>query len=113
MSIVNEDYKRTEPVGTYSNDHKSASEAGKPFTTYIYDSSRSAKDLKASYEKELGMHMGFMNAAAGGGRRKRAGAGSARTMLASFLIGAVVIGGFSYMADKNNLFSAGQAPVEQ
>ncbi|MCA0757216.1 trypsin-like peptidase domain-containing protein [Paenibacillus sp. N4] len=110
---MNDDYKRTEPVGPNSNDHKSATAAEKPSTTYIYESSNSAKDLKASYEKELGIHMGLMNASGGGGRRKRAGAGSARTMLASFLVGAMVIGGFSYMADKNNLFSAGQAPVTQ
>ncbi|WP_372660850.1 S1C family serine protease [Cohnella sp.] len=32
---------------------------------------------------------------------------SMRAILASFLVGAVVIGGFSYMADKENLFSGG------
>ncbi|CAM4362309.1 trypsin-like peptidase domain-containing protein [Paenibacillus alkaliterrae] len=69
--------------------------------------------LRATYEKELGMHMDLIKPSMGGGKRsKRAGASSARTMLASFLIGAVVIGGFSYMADKNNVFSGNSAAVQ-
>ncbi|WP_245599986.1 S1C family serine protease [Paenibacillus harenae] len=76
--------------------------------TYTYDSSKSANDLRSSYERELGMHMDVIKPSMGGGKRPKRSGNSARTMLASFLIGAVVIGGFSYMADKNNLFSGGE-----
>ncbi|WP_223830030.1 S1C family serine protease [Paenibacillus arenilitoris] len=81
-------------------------------TTYIYESGKTTNDMRASYEKELGMHMDMMKPSMGGGRRPKLSGNSARTMLASFLIGAVVIGGFSYMADKNNLFSGGAAANE-
>lgn len=89
-----------------SNQHNPAS-----VTTYVYESSKSTNELRASYEKELGLQMDRrIPAEEGGKRRKRSAGGSAKTLIASFLIGAVVIGGFSYMADKNNLFSgSGQA----
>jgi S1-C subfamily serine protease len=77
-----------------------------PVTTYTYESGKTASNLRASYEKELGMQMDMLQPSMGGSKwSKRKSRNSARTMLASFLIGATVIGGFSYMADKNNLFS--------
>lgn len=101
---MNEDNKRgASDNSTYSNSNNSTP------TTYTYDFQKSSADLRASYEKELGNHMDMMQPSMGGGNRsKRSSRNSARTMIASFLIGAVVIGGFSYMADKNNLFSGGE-----
>ncbi|WP_424769372.1 S1C family serine protease [Paenibacillus sp. sgz302251] len=106
---MNEENNRSEESRTYSSHASTTMNRNEtPVTTYIYESSKSTNDMKASYEKELGMQMGMINASLGGGKRpKRKGSQSARTMLASFLIGAVVIGGFSYAADKNNMFSGG------
>lgn len=77
------------------------------FSTYSYGSQKPTNELRSSYEKELGMHMNMMQPSMNGGVRSKRSRNSAKTMIASFLIGAVVIGGFSYMADKNNMFSGG------
>ncbi len=107
------DNKRPDMNDTYTRSHTTSDSQSGGKTTYVYDSTKSVNDLRGSYERELGMHMDLMNASGGGKRSKRRG-GSARAMLASFMIGAAVIGGFSYMADKNNLFSGGtDAIVEQ
>jgi serine protease Do len=106
------DNKRPDLNGTYTRSYTTSDSPNGQTTTYVYDSSKSVSDLRTSYEKELGMHMDLMNAAGGGKRSKRRG-GSARAMIASFMIGAAVIGGFSYMADKNNLFSGGTEAIVQ
>ncbi len=84
-----------------------------PVTTYIYDSQSKTADLRSSYEKELGKHTDMMQLYARRGEgSKRKNGNSMRVMLAAFLVGAVVIGGFSYAADKQNLFGGdGQALV--
>lgn len=104
---MNEENKRTDADnGNLTTTNPSTPSNSAPVTTYIYESSKSTNELKTSYEKELGLQMDMLKPSMGGGKRsKRAGGSSAKTMIASFLIGAIVIGGFSYMADKNNLFS--------
>jgi serine protease Do len=83
-----------------------------PVTTYLFDSHRNSSDLKAAYEKELGINLGRPLSSGNRGNQSRRRSGqSVRTMLASFLVGAVVIGGFSYMADKENLFSGGEPAI--
>ncbi|RCW48317.1 S1C family serine protease [Paenibacillus prosopidis] len=112
---MNEENKRTSADnGSYdTTTNTTASANPTPVTTYTYESRMNTSDLRASYEKELGMHMDMLKPSMGGSKlSKRNSRNSARTMLASFLIGAVVIGGFSYMADKNNLFSGSGQPVQ-
>lgn len=113
---MNEENKRSETSGdTYTSNHTSNETNRTPVTTYIYESNKSTNELRASYERELGLGQdgsGSGSAPGGKKRSKRAGGNSAKTLLASFLIGALVIGGFSYMADKNNLFSGGEQTVQ-
>ncbi|RED63923.1 S1C family serine protease [Cohnella lupini] len=76
-----------------------------PVTSYIHDSAKEISDLRSSYEKELGKHTDMMQQYANrGSDPKRKSANSMRVMLAAFLVGAVVIGGFSYAADRQNWF---------
>jgi len=115
---MNEDNKRSETSdNTYTTSPTSNETNRTPVTTYIYESNKSTNELRASYEKELGLGQdgggsGSGSATGGKKRSKRPGGNSAKTLLASFLIGAIVIGGFSYMADKNNLFSGGEQVVQ-
>lgn len=115
---MNEENKRSETSGdTYTSNHTSNETNRTPVTTYIYESSKSTNELRASYERELGLGQDGNGSGSGSApgdkkRSKRAGGSSAKTLLASFLIGALVIGGFSYMADKNNLFSGGEQTVQ-
>lgn len=109
---MNEDNKRSADA---NNDTYTATNTSNnaPVSTYIYDSSKSTNELRASYEKELGLQKDRSKPEAGGEKRsKRPGGSSAKTLLASFLIGAIVIGGFSYLADKNNLFSGGSQTLQ-
>ncbi|MDQ0063080.1 S1C family serine protease [Paenibacillus harenae] len=105
---MNEKDKYTAHNGT-SHTNTQDTMGTKTSTTYVYDSQLQKKpsELQASYEKELGMHMDLMSV--GGGHRSKRSHNSTRTMLASFLIGAMVVGGFAYAADRNNLFSGGSA----
>ncbi|WP_054025285.1 S1C family serine protease [Bacillus sp. FJAT-28004] len=113
---MNEENKRSDASDdTYTSNHTSNETNRTPVTTYIYESNKSTNELKATYEKELGMGQDGSGSGPAAGfkkRSKRSGGSSAKTLLASFLIGAIVIGGFSYMADKNNLFSGGEQTVQ-
>ncbi|NIK79060.1 S1-C subfamily serine protease [Paenibacillus castaneae] len=102
---MNEDNKRAADYDNQSTANSTPSSNSTPVTTYIYESRKSTNELRESYEKELGLNMDLMQPSMGGSKRSKRGGSSARTMLASFLIGAVVIGGLSYAADKNNLFT--------
>jgi len=82
-----------------------------PITTYIYDSQKSASTIQSSYEKELGNRERMDIPKGGDSRSGRKGGHSMKILLASFLAGALVIGGLSYMADKENLFSGGEQTV--
>lgn len=109
---MNEHNKPYEDGSEPSHMQQEQTSETKESTTFIYDSQsqRKLSELQASYEKELGLHMETVHAELeGGSRSKPSVLGSARTMLASFLVGAVVIGGFMYAADRNNLFSGGNA----
>ncbi len=115
---MNEDNKRSADASndtytaTYTSNTSNTSNNA-PVSTYIYESSKSTNELRASYEKELGLQKDRSKPVAGGEKRsKRSGGSSAKTLLASFLIGAIVIGGFSYLADKNNLFSGGSQALQ-
>ncbi|WP_255314640.1 S1C family serine protease [Bacillus sp. FJAT-26390] len=115
---MNEENKRTDANNdTYTAadpSHTSNQENTNSVTTYVYESSRSTNELRASYEKELGLQTDkSIPPEAGGKRKKRSAGGSAKTLVASFLIGAIVIGGFSYMADKNNMFSGGNEQAQE
>ncbi|MNZ52114.1 putative serine protease HhoA precursor [compost metagenome] len=112
MTDMNEYNKQQSDNRTYSADDTASSTQQTAATTYRYDSQKSMQAMKDSYERELGMQMNMMNASMGTGAR-RSRRSSARSMVASFLVGAIVIAGFSYAADKNNLFSGGvSAEVE-
>ncbi|OMF22086.1 hypothetical protein BK133_27120 [Paenibacillus sp. FSL H8-0548] len=114
---MNEENKRMDADHDISSDadnanHTSTSTSPSAFTTYIYESTstKSTNDMKALYEKELKLQEnpnGSMNDVSGR-KKKRSGGGSPKTLLASFLIGAMVVGGFAYMADKNNVFSGAE-----
>ncbi|WP_364154299.1 S1C family serine protease [Paenibacillus sp. LPE1-1-1.1] len=111
---MNEENKRPESSNdTYTETHTSNTASETPATTYIYESSKTTNELRASYERELNVQKTESRPVTDGGKRsKRAGRSSAKTLLASFLIGAMVIGGFSYMADKNNLFSGNEQALQ-
>lgn len=83
-----------------------------PVSTYMYDAQRNIDSLKSSYEKELGMQWGLMQPLVSGKLSKRKSNHSMKTMLASFLVGAMVIGGFSYMADKEKLFEGSEQAIK-
>ncbi|CAM4391792.1 S1-C subfamily serine protease [Paenibacillus endophyticus] len=109
---MNEENKRNDHDSTnptYSETHTSNNASETPPTTYIYESSKTTSELRASYERELNMQKDARQPLSGNRENrkepKRKGGQSVKTLVASFLIGALVIGGFSYMADKNNLFS--------
>ncbi|MGO4548029.1 S1C family serine protease [Paenibacillus sp. 2TAB23] len=112
---MNEENKRNDHDSTnptYSETHTSNSANENHPTTYIYESSKTTSELKASYERELSTQRDARQQI-GKERKdkkepKRKGNQSVKTLVASFLIGALVIGGFSYMADKNNLFSGNE-----
>lgn len=111
---MNEENKRPESSNdTDTETHTSNTANETPATTYIYESSKTTNELRASYERELNVQKTESRPVTDGGKRsKRAGGSSAKTLLASFLIGAMVIGGFSYMADKNNLFSGNEQALQ-
>ncbi|MFF2091202.1 S1C family serine protease [Paenibacillus sp. NPDC058174] len=87
----------------------------KEAATYTYGPNQTAMDMKSNYERQLELLQasGYLPEEPGdgdhgskhGGKRKRKGSPTA--MLAAFLVGAVVIGGFMYTADRNNLFTGG------
>ncbi|MFX3636059.1 MAG: S1C family serine protease [Candidatus Pristimantibacillus sp.] len=84
-------------------------------TSYTYGPNRSYTEMKSNYEKQLEMFTASSGdssgygAGIGGGmpttRKKRP---SSSKMVAAFLVGAIVIGGFMYTADQQNLFTGGQ-----
>jgi len=76
-------------------------------STFSYQYPRNANDLRASYEKELGNHLDLGQITMNGARKKKRGT-SAISLIASFLVGAVVVSGSMYMADRNNLFTGGR-----
>lgn len=108
-SNTNQTATHTSAAHTFATDNQSPS-----VTTYIYESTKSSNDLRATYERELRLQQESEHTPHEEQRskKKRPGGSSPKTLLASFLIGAMVIGGFSYMADKNNLFSGGTAAVQ-
>ncbi|MEK0317609.1 S1C family serine protease [Cohnella sp. 56] len=86
-----------------------------PVSIYRYDSVNRVESLRSVYEEELNAAVAAEQAAAmnhdGGGRGHRRGnrpkGGSFKSIIASFLVGALVVGGMSVMADRMNLFSGG------
>ncbi|QMV41256.1 trypsin-like serine protease [Cohnella cholangitidis] len=76
-----------------------------PVTVYHYDSAKNLSTMKASYENELAA-MSRTQPKQGDDHDNRGTDGpSFKTLFASFLVGAMLIGGLSYAADKQNLFS--------
>lgn len=76
------------------------------------DFNKSVNDLRTSYERELGNHLNMEHMAMKSTRKNKYRS-SAVSMIASFLVGAMVVGGSMYMADRNNLFTGGdQASTE-
>ncbi|THF77079.1 S1C family serine protease [Cohnella fermenti] len=114
----------------HATDHDTELEQRRePFTVYRYDSSNRAAILRSSYEEELnafapaggtgtgsggGNEDGNRGGEGGGrgGRRDRGKKSSVRPILASFLAGALVVGGLSFMSDRLNLFTGGANAVE-
>ncbi|RUS47473.1 S1C family serine protease [Cohnella sp. AR92] len=90
-----------------------------PVTVYRYDSSNNIARMQSSYEEQLNAMEPPSSAGSGdggnggngkrGNRPDRPKGPSAKSMVASFLVGALVVGGLSFMSDKLNLFSGGTA----
>ncbi|MBP1975050.1 S1C family serine protease [Cohnella thailandensis] len=99
------------------NDHKDnkheIDSRDETLTVYRYDSSRQVASLKSSYEEELNAAgTSGVSGNGGGSRGGRSKKGSARPILASFLAGALVVGGLSFLSDRMNLFTGGSSAVE-
>lgn len=71
-------------------------------TTYRYDSSKKVAALQRVYDEAIAASEGKGASGGGANRRKRV---STRSILAAFLVGAVVVGGLAYTSDRMNLFS--------
>ena len=65
--------------------------------------------LVASYEKEMAALRPQPSPGSGGSKRRSGSSFS--TYVASFLVGAMLVGGFGYAADRGNLFGGGQSPA--
>lgn len=121
MNEDNNKYNGYDNAGFGSVNDASADGSAKPtrqVTTYTYGPTRSASDISVSYEKQLeqlrnqngGGPDGFGSGSGSGDggkpphKEKRT---SAKAVFAAFLAGAIVIGGFMYTADRNNLFTGG------
>lgn len=80
-----------------------------PATENRYDSGQRLRSIQSAYEKELAKADRSAASAGGGGRRRKArpGRASARSILASFLVGALVVGGLSFLSDRLSLFTGG------
>lgn len=85
-------------------------EENKELTIYRYDSSEKAASLQTAYEEAVAESGGEGSS---GGTAKRRRRTSAQSLLASFLAGALVIGGLTYASDRMNLFSGGTASIVQ
>jgi len=72
--------------------------------SYYYRYPRNVNEMRQSYEKELGNAVELGQSMMPQVRKKKRGA-SAASLLASFLVGALVVGGSMYMADRNNIFT--------
>ncbi|MFC3798915.1 S1C family serine protease [Cohnella sp. GCM10012308] len=94
-----------------------------PVSIYRYDSSTRVESLRSFYEEELNAAEAEQAAAAekggggqggrGNGRGNRPKGFSPKLAVASFLIGALVVGGMTFMSDRLNLFTGGaSAAVE-
>ncbi|WP_227872199.1 S1C family serine protease [Paenibacillus albus] len=79
-------------------------------TTYRYDSSKRVASLQRVYDEAIAANEGIGASGSGGNRRKRT---SARSVLAAFLVGALVVGGLTYTSDRMNLFSGGTSNAVQ
>lgn len=92
-----------------------------PVSIYRYDSAARVESLRSLYEEELNAAAAEQTAAAEeggggqGGRGRRRGirhkGNSPKSIIASFLVGALVVGGMSVMSDRMNLFSGGASAV--
>lgn len=88
-----------------------------PVSVYRYESANRVESLRTRYEEELNAAEqttasdngsgGNGRGDRGHGRENRQKGGSPKSLLASFLIGALFVGGMSVMSDRMNLFSGG------
>ncbi|MFC5470073.1 S1C family serine protease [Cohnella suwonensis] len=87
------------------HEENAINDANEPVTVYVYDSSKRPEDLRSSYENELAASEPAEWTPSGDGNRgnepKRP---SFRTMTATFLIGAVFVGGMAFASDRYDLF---------
>lgn len=85
-------------------------------TVYRFEPTGEVARLQSSYEEELnraGSSPRAGDSGNGGSRGERKRTSAARPLLAAFLAGAVLVGGVSYMSDRLNLFTGGEATVAQ
>ncbi|MBB6730643.1 S1C family serine protease [Cohnella zeiphila] len=93
------------PIETNNRDNRD--ERDEPMTVYRYDSSNKLMNVRSAYEEELASADRAADGPNRGNRGKRPGGMPLKTMLASFLVGALVVGGLSFMSDRMNLFTGG------
>lgn len=79
-------------------------------TVYSYNPSQKVTTLQTVYEEAVAKNGEKAASGGGGNRPKRT---SPRAVLASFLAGAVLIGGLSFMSDRLNLFTGGTSNAAQ
>ncbi|WP_239619265.1 S1C family serine protease [Cohnella mopanensis] len=79
-----------------------------PVTVYYYDSSKNLSSMQSSYENELAVMDRTQSERGDENSRNRGRNGpSFKMIFASFMVGAMLVGGLSYTADKQNWFSGG------
>lgn len=83
---------------------------GEELTIYNYGPARPTDAMQTVYQEAMADD-GTQRASGGGANRPKLTA--PRTMLASFLVGAMLVGGLSFMSDRLNLFSGGTSNTAQ
>ncbi|SFT29178.1 S1C family serine protease [Paenibacillus sp. BC26] len=79
-------------------------------TIYRYDSSKKVTALQRVYDEAIAANEEQGAQGDGANRRRRA---SSKSILAAFLVGAIVVGGLTYMSDRMSLFGGETANVVQ
>lgn len=102
------EYNNGNPNGIDNPDEK--------VTVYRFEPASQVARLQSSYEEELNRagsspSTGVSGNGSGGNRGDRPRRSAVRPLLAAFLAGAVIVGGVSYLSDRLNLFTGGEATV--
>lgn len=105
-------------MNEYNNDNYNGNtNSDEKVTVYRFEPASQVARLQSSYEEELNRagskspYAGDSGNGNGGDRGDRPRRNAVRPLFAAFLAGAVMVGGISYLSDRLNLFTGGEATV--